>query len=126
MCKYFWADLNIKEIDRTIFSTVNSLAYELHHDLYLKCLFIDVYCIIPLRLYKWLGKRVCKSLTDEMSDECKSKMSVKRFLITDEVEAQKKEIERQKDQMKELIAKLEEQTAATQKIAQKYLIKLSY
>ena len=61
-----------------------------------------------------------------MSDECKSKMSVKRFLITDEVEAQKKEIERQKDQMKELIAKLEEQTAATQKIAQKYLIKLSY
>ena len=46
-------------------------------------------------------------------------MGGKEDLIVHEVEAQKKEMKRQKDKMKTLIAMLEEQTAYTQKIAQK-------
>ena len=67
---------------------------------------------VTLRFFDWLAKY--ESLKDEELENIR-----KRDLIANEVEVQKDGIEKQNDNIEELIALLEEQTAMTQKIAQR-------
>ena len=89
------------------------MAYGLPYIVCMRSSMIDLF-VISFRFYNWIGKYDYESLKDEQLE-----MGGKVDLIANEVEAQKKEIKRQKDKMKTLIAMLEEQTAYTQKIAQK-------
>ena len=68
--------------------------------------------IVILRFFDWLAKY--ESLEDKELENIR-----KRDLIANQVEIQKDRIENQNDNIEELIAVLEEQTAMTQKIAQR-------